>query len=86
VSLYAKAVNAETREIRMVKVNRAVHGMLARHDTHWAKRSNGRGGFMKLDVLIISDPELWQRLLPYFTYELEKSGHGRKHTPQVVED
>lgn len=79
---YAKAVNAQTRELRMLRVNGAVRAMLVRHDTHWAKRSNGRGGSIKLDVLLITSDALWERLLPYFTYELEKT--GRKHKAHEV--
>jgi len=75
---YAKAINANTREIRMIKINNAVRAMLERHDTHWAKRSNGKGGSIKLDVLLIDNDALWERLLPYFTYEYEKAGHTHK--------
>lgn len=79
--MFAKCVHGLTREIRMLRVNHAVRAMLVKHDTHWAKRSNGT----KVDVLIISDPELWVRLLPYFTYELEKSVSGRKHRAHEVD-
>jgi hypothetical protein len=85
VTHYAKARFAPTGEIRMLRVNNAVRSMLVRHDTHWAKRSNSKGGFTKVDVLIVTDLDLWSRLLPYFTYDLETSGAGRKHYAREIE-
>jgi hypothetical protein len=36
-------------------------------------------------VLIVTDLDLWSRLLPYFTYDLETSGAGRKHYAREIE-
>lgn len=80
-----KCFNAETAEIRLVHVNKAVSRIIQGGGARWERRSNGRGGFIRTDVLVVRDQNIWELLLPYFIFELEKQ-RGKHEALPVKED
>jgi Holliday junction resolvase-like predicted endonuclease len=76
VSVYAKAIRSDTMEIRLLKINRAVERILVDAKSYWAARKS-KDKIYRTDVLVIHDDASWERLLPYFVFEVEK--HGGKH-------
>lgn len=72
MSAYAKAINAETAEIRLLRVNKAVTAILMNGGARWDKRTNARGKPAVVDVLIVRDMRTWEKLLPHFVYGVDK--------------
>lgn len=81
---FVKVVNVSTMEIRLLKLSPAVERMLVAGEVHWGRRRHN-GKTHKVDLLIVENEDVWVRLLPYFSYELEKETM-KKHRERVLEE
>ncbi len=86
VSHYVKAIFSETAEIRLLRLNRAVAAILESGGARWDRRRNARGKTVVMDVLIVREFGTWERLLPYFSFDLEKEHLGARHRANAVRE
>jgi len=81
---FVKAINVETMEIRLLKINAAVERMLVDGRVHWGRRRSPlTGKIARADVLLVETSEAWEKLVPYFSHEEEAV--GRKHVAKYTE-